>query len=176
MDALKKAEMELEKETKKQVDLIYSAAGIAFRRYWDWGALRIRRLFDLTVEVWHECGQTNEISMLQMLEDETGIEIKIPDTDKSWHELAYMNSKINVERMSRAQWIYMRQRQKQWVGAQAMACMFLALHRKYGFGPERLLRLMSQVDEIRNEFNYDRKLLTEACEREAGVVLRGAMQ
>ena len=53
-----------------------------------------------------------------------------------------------------------------------MACMFLALHRKYGFGPERLLRLMSQIDDIRIEFNYDRKALIKACEEEARVVLK----
>ena len=33
MDALRKAELELDKEMKKQVDIIYSAAAIAFARY-----------------------------------------------------------------------------------------------------------------------------------------------
>lgn len=39
MDALRKAELELDKEMKKQVDIIYSAAAIAFARYWNdgWG-------------------------------------------------------------------------------------------------------------------------------------------
>lgn len=158
MDALRKAEIELEKEMKMQVDIIYSSAAIAFARYWNdgWGPLRIRRIFDETLEAWNE----------------TGIEVKIPDTDKSWHDLAFLNSKIDMGRMSRAQWIYMRQRQKQWIGAMVMACMLLALHRKYGFGPERLLRLMSQIDDIRIEFRYDRKALIKACEEEARVVLK----
>ena len=174
MDALRKAEIELDKEMKMQVDIIYSAAAIAFARYWNdgWGPLRIRRIFDETLEVWNECGETNEMSMLEMLENETGIEVKIPDTDKSWHDLAFLNSKIDMGRMSRAQWIYMRQRQKQWIGAMVMACMLLAIHRNYGFGPERLLRLMSQIDDIRVEFRYDRKALIKACEEEARVVLK----
>lgn len=178
MDALRKAEIELDKEMKKQVDIIYSAAAIAFARYWDkgWGPLRIRRIFDETLEAWNECGETNEMSMLEMLENETGIEVKIPDTDKSWHDLAFLNAKIDMGRMNRAQWIYMRQRQKQWIGAMVMACMFLALHRKYGFGPERLLRLMNQIDDIRIEFNYDRKALIKACEEEARVVLKEALE
>ena len=174
MDALRKAELELDKEMRKQVDIIYSSAAIAFARYWNdgWGPLRIRRIFDETLEAWNECGETNEMSMLEMLENETGIEVKIPDTDKSWHDLAFLNSKIDMGRMSRAQWIYMRQRQKQWIGAMVLACMLLALHRKYGFGPERLLRLMSQIDDIRVEFRYDRKALIKACEEEARVVLK----
>ena len=178
MDALRKAELELDREMKKQVDIIYSAAAIAFARYWNdgWGPLRIRRIFDETLEAWNECGETNEMSMLEMLENETGIEVKIPDTDKSWHDLAFLNAKIDMGRMNRAQWIYMRQRQKQWIGARVMACMFLALHRKYGFGPERRLRLRGQIDDIRIEFNYDRKALIKACEEEARVVLKEALE
>ena len=178
MDALRKAELELDREMKKQVDIIYSAAAIAVARYWNdgGGPLRSRRIFDETREAWNECGETNEMSMLEMLENETGIEVKIPDTDKSWHDLAFLNAKIDMGRMNRAQWIYMRQRQKQWIGAMVMARMFLALHRKYGFGPERLLRLMSQIDDIRIEFNYDRKALIKACEEEARVVLKEALE
>lgn len=176
MDALRKAEKELEAEMHKQIDIIYGAAGVAFARYWEWGPLRIRRIFDLTLECWNECGETNEVSMLQMLEDETGIEVKIPDTDKSWHDLAFLNTKVNIGRLNRAQWIYMRQRQKQWIGAMVMACMFLALHRKYGFGPERLLRLMGQIDDIRSEFEYDRKRLVQACLDEAGVNLVSTLE
>lgn len=178
MDALKKAEKDLNEEMYKQVDIIYSSAAIAFARYWDkgWGPLRIRRLFDLTQECWDECGETNEVSMLEMVENEVGIEIRIPETDKSWHDLAFLNAKIDMGRMTKCQWIYMRQRQKQWIGAMVMACMFLALHRKYGFGPERLLRLMSQIDDIRIEFNYNRKDLVKACLEEAGVRLMDSFE
>ena len=164
MDALRKAELELDKEMKKQVDIIYSAAAIAFARYWNdgWGPLRIRRIFDETLEAWNECGETNEMSMLEMLENETGIEVKIPDTDKSWHDLAFLNAKIDMGRMNRAQWIYMRQRQKQWIGAMVMACMFLALHRKYGFGHERNMRHMGKIDEIHNDIKSELKARNKA--------------
>ena len=170
MDALKRAELELAQEIDRQVDLVYSSAGIALHRHWNWGSLRIRRLFDLTVDVWGECGGVNDTSMLQMLEDETGVELKISDTDKGWREIAFLNAKLR--RMSRAQQIYMRQRQKQWVSAQAMACMALALHRKDGFGATRIIRLMGQIDDVKEEFNFDRTCLLAACEDEAGVALR----
>lgn len=46
MDVLKRVNRELNQEMRKQVDLIYSAAAIAFARYWDkgWGPERIRRI------------------------------------------------------------------------------------------------------------------------------------
>ena len=37
-DALRDAEMALQKEMEKQVDLIYSSMAIAFKRYWNWGS------------------------------------------------------------------------------------------------------------------------------------------
>ena len=45
MDVLKRVNRELNQEMRKQVDLIYSAAAIAFARYWDEGFLikRLRR-------------------------------------------------------------------------------------------------------------------------------------
>ena len=58
-DALREADKALQKEMEKQVDMIYSAMAIAFRRYWGWGALRVRRLMDKTQETWDECGSTN---------------------------------------------------------------------------------------------------------------------
>lgn len=175
MDALKKAEKELNGEMLKQVDIIYSSVAIAFARYWQWGPLRIRRLFDVTQAAWDECGATNDRSMLQMLEDETGIDLKTAEyPDKSWRDVAYLNTEIAMDprRMTRAQWIYMRQQQKKWIGAQVLACMLLALHRKYGFGEERMARLLEQINDIRDEFSWNRKSLVKACEEEAGVDLK----
>ena len=161
-DALRDAEMALQKEMEKQVDMIYSAMAIAFKRYWNWGALRIRRLMDKTQETWDECGSTNELSMLEMLENETGIEIRNHELGKSWHDLAYLNAKID-----------MRQRQKDWVGPQVIACVLLSLYRKYGFGHVRCLRVLHQIEEIEREFNFGIKALKAACMEEAGVELKG---
>lgn len=126
MDVLKRVNRELNQEMRKQVDLIYSAAAIAFARYWD----------------------------------------------KGWRELAYLNAQIDMGQMSVAQMIYMRQRQKKWIDAMLMACLFLSLHRKYGFGKDRLVRLMGQIYEIETEYNFDRKKLVAACRTEAGVNLQ----
>lgn len=162
-------------EMLKQVDIIYSSVAIAFARYWRWGPLRIRRLFDVTQAAWDECGATNDRSMLQMLEDETGIDLKMAEyPDKSRHDVAYLTTEIAMDprRMTRPQWIYMRQQQKKWIGAQLLACMLLVLHRKYGSGEERMVRLLEQINDIRDEFSWNRKALIKACKEEAGVELK----
>lgn len=171
-DMLKEVEKKMQKEMDKQVDMCYAAMAISLYRYWGWKALRIRRLMDKTEETWNECASTNDVSMLQMLEEETGIEIKNHELGKSWHELAYLNAKINIGRMTKAQWIYMRQKQIQWIGPQVVACILLATHRKEGFGPERNLRLLNDIQEIQREFNFDVKALKKACLEETGVELK----
>lgn len=71
--------------------------------------------------------------------------------------------------MTNAQWAYMRIRQKQWIAPQIMACIMVALHRKYGFGFERLSRLYNQIDAIRTEYNLDPDKLREACREETHI-------
>lgn len=171
-DALREAETALQKELDRQVDMIYSAMALALYRYWGWRSLRIRRLMDKTQETWDECGSTNELSMLEMLENETGIEIRNHERGKSWHDLAYLNAKIDMGRMTKAQWIYMRQRQKDWIGPQVIACVLLSLYRKYGFGHVRCLRMMQQIEDVEREFHFDAKALRAACLEETGVELK----
>ena len=100
-DMLKTVEQKMQKEMETQVDMIYSAVAIALHRWWGWGALRIRRLFGLTQTTWDECAGSNEVSMLEMVENEVGIEIRIPETDKSWNDLAFLNAKIDMGRMTK---------------------------------------------------------------------------
>lgn len=172
-DALKEAEIALEREMDLQIDLIYNALALALGRYWGWGSLRIRRLMDETHKTWEECASTNEHSMIEMLELETGMELKC-ETGDSWHDLAFLNAKIpkRASNMSRAQWIYMRQRQKTWVRPQLLACVFLSLHRRYGFGAIRCIRILEQIDNIEREFNFDKAALKAACIEETRVEVR----
>lgn len=86
--------------------------------------------------------------------------------------LKRVNRELNQEMRKQVDLIYMRQRQKKWIDAMLMACLFLSLHRKYGFGKDRLVRLMGQIYEIETEYNFDRKKLVAACRTEAGVNLQ----
>lgn len=152
----------LEAEGRKQCFVMYGAVAIALWRYWGKRQLTITRLFDITGAVWHDCAQTNMHSMIEMCEKETGIEVQNGD-GKSWRDLPYLNASLNQKRMSEAQWIYMRQQQTKWIPAQVMACLMIALHRKYHFGFERLGRVYAQVEQIKAEFDNDGDRIREAC-------------
>lgn len=68
--------------------------------------------------------------------------------------------------MTNAQWVYMRQRQKQWIAAQVTACILIALHRKYGFGFDRCARIYAQIREVEAEYGMDEKKIRQACKDE----------
>jgi hypothetical protein len=72
-------------------------------------------------------------------------------------------------RMSEAQWIYMRRQQIKWIAPQVMACIMIALHRKYHFGFDRLSRFYGQIDEVRGEYNNDPDVIREECRKLTGV-------
>lgn len=171
MNAFKKASKELQQELFKQIEIIYCAAAIVMYRYYGWRKKRITDLFSETDSAWDECASTNEKSMLQIVEDETGVEMTIPESDKSWHDLAYLNGSIHMDPkdMTAAQWTYMRIRQKRWVGAQVAGCVLLALHRKHGFGYDRIVGFLGKLDDVRNEYGWDRKRLKTACRTVIGI-------
>lgn len=158
----------LEREGKRQCYIIYGASGIALYRRWNKKRLAISRLFELTSDIWQDCAATNLHSMIEMCEQETGIEIQNGE-GKSWHDLPYLNATLDQYRMTNTQWVYMRQQQIKWIAPQVMACIMIALHRKYGFGFVRLSRFYSQVDAIRAEYASDPDRLREECRRLTGI-------
>jgi len=163
----------IETEGRKQCMILYSATALALYLYWDKKKQTIISLFDITGEVWQSCASTNEKSMLCMCEEETGIEVQIGN-EKSWHDLPYLNGTFPAKPMSNAQWAYMRQQQTKWFAAQVMACLMVALHRKYGFGFDRLSRIYSQIDEIRTEYSLDGDRLRAVCLKEVGIDVHDA--
>ena len=165
-----KAENDLFEEVRKQTNIQYCAAGLALSRHWGWGTTRIDRLFELSTDVWQECGESLELSMLKMLEDETGIELILWDNGKSWHDCDFLNGKWNDSVLKDdMKWLYMRQHQKQWAGTTIQASIYLALHRREGFGPERIKRLMDQMHEIEDELHMKEIPLMNTLLKETGI-------
>lgn len=163
--AFQKANADLEAEGRKQCMLLYSATALALRRHCGKGKQAILSLFEITGSVWRSCAETNLHSMIEMCEQETGIEIQ-NGNGKSWKDLPYLNGTLNTKPMTNAQWVYMRQRQKQWIAAQVTACILIALHRKYGFGFDRCARIYVQIREIEAEYGMDEKKIQQACKDE----------
>lgn len=166
--AYQKAMEALEREGRKQCFVLYGATAMALWKHWEKRQNTITRLFDITSEVWQTCASTNEKSMIEMCETETGIEVQCGD-GKSWENLLYLNGRLPETPLTNAQMVYMRQQQKKWIAPQVMACLMVALHRKYGFGYDRLVRIYAQIKEIEYEFDSDEKKIREACFQLTGI-------
>ncbi len=166
--AYQKACDRIETEGRRQCFLLYSAAALALARHWGKKKVTIIRLFEITGEVWHACASTNMHSMIEMCEQETGIEVQ-NGSGKSWEELPYMNATLDTGKMSYAQWVYMRQQQVKWIAPQVMACLLVALHRKYGFGFDRCSKFYEQVQEIEAQYGIDPERVRAACIKETGI-------
>ena len=166
--AYQKACAKLEEEGRKQCFLLYGAAAIALYRHWGLRMVAIGRLFEITGEVWKTCACDNMKSMIEMCEEETGIEIQCGN-GKSWRDLPYLNATLDASHMTNAQFVYMRQRQVHWIAPQVMACILVALHRKYGFGFDRCSRIYTQIKEIEEEYGHDPKRVKAACLELTGV-------
>lgn len=149
MDPLTKLENQMQHEMYKQIRLYYSATAIALNVYWGWQQNRISKLLKETQKAWNECGKDNSKSMVELLEDETGVELQ-NGSGKSWREYAFLNSShpLNFRKLSRQQIYFMRRQQMTWIGSLVLACILLGIHRREGFGSERIQRLYDQIIEI----------------------------
>ena len=152
MNALKKARKELGKEQIKQIDIIYPACFIIWWQEYGWRELRIMRRFQTTREVWDECGDYGiEKSILEMLEEETGVDMQLSGVD-DWHNLAYFSKdKWDGKPLTLPQTIYMHQQQRKWIAPMLLACICISLHRDEGWGGDRIAKFISQVDALRME-------------------------
>lgn len=166
--AFQKANADLEAEGRKQCFLLYSATALALYRHWGKRKQTILSLFEITGDVWHSCASTNDYSMIEMCYQETGITVT-NESGKDWEDLLYLNGKFPDKPMTNAQWVYMRQQQKKWIAPQVMACIMVALHRKYGFGFDRLSRIYSQIQDIEAEFAHNPERIQKAARELTGI-------
>lgn len=166
MNSLQKLDDRLRKEILEQTLSIYGAAGIVLWEH-GWRERKIKALYDLTESIWHECGMHGtKKSMLEMLEEETGVEMRLEENGRSYHEIDYLNGKLQkyrLDRMTKAQFMFMRQGQIRWVKALVQACLFLALHRKYGYGATRMQRLLDEIFKVQDDNGNDYKKIAAQC-------------
>ena len=165
---LRKAEQQMNEEHDKQDRILRAAALITMHRRWKWREKRLLGLLEMIDEVISECGDTKQKSMIQMLDEETGIELQIGD-GKSWKELAFLNAEIDIGKLTMPKLIYMRQQELKWIPSLITAYILLALHRKCGFGSDRCSRVYAQIWEVADEYEWDGQKLTEACRLETGI-------
>lgn len=166
-----RSEKQLERETLKQIDIIYAATAIALWEKDGWRTERLCRLFDVSESIWNQCGETLDESIMTMLEKETGLEMKLVmnGQERSYKEFCFVNPDKTFNNMTWAAYVYMRKKQAAWLGAGVQAGIFLALHRKYGYGFERLSRVYAWTGEFRKEYKDNPEALRKAMLRICGI-------
>ncbi len=92
------------------------------------------------MEVWGECADAGDKkSMMQMLEEETGIEIQLTGYDKSFHELSYLDAKAwDGHAPSVPELIYIRHQKKKWIAPQILAAICISMYRDEHMGIDRI--------------------------------------
>ena len=155
-------------ETNKQIDIIYHAAALALFRYHGWTNEQINDLIaNVSQSIWDECKGNNQMSMLQMLDEETGIELMNDTTNQHWYEVIYLNSALDDGRsLSPFAWVRMRQKQLTWIPAQITACILMSLYRKEGWKVDSLGKLFQQLEDIKHEYHLDGDLIRQVCDEE----------
>ncbi len=164
--AIQKAEAEIIREGDRQLDIQVCAAMLALSRFWNWKKEELVKLADIHREIWNEVGSDNDISMLQLLDEECDIELTNME-GVSYKEFKFLNTAIDDgSELTPQQWLVMRMHQKEWLECQIMACIFLGMYRKEGWSAKRVKELMDRMQEIKSDFDYKEKELIKAVNEE----------
>lgn len=157
----------LEKEGDKWAVVLYSGLALTMYRNWNMKKTAVTRLVDVTWDAWQECAVDYDSSIIKMCEAETGIEVQ-NGSGTSWRDVPYLSGE-SLGDMTEEQWLYMRQQQIKWVKPSIMACILIGLHRKYGFGYDRCMRVYQQIQEIEEEYKDNTKRICRAALEEVGI-------
>lgn len=167
--AIQKAEAEIEKEGDKQLDLQMCSAMLALSRYWNWKKEQLQELQKMQQDIWHEVGQNNDLSMIQLLDEECDIELTNHE-GTSYREFKFLYTPIDDgHELSPQEWIIMRNKQKQWTECQVMACIFLGMSRKAHWSVRRIKELMDRMQDIKESYDYNPKKLSRAVMEECKI-------
>lgn len=165
---LRALEKQIQLEGEKSLDIVMCSTIIALYRYYGWRQERLSKLLDIHQEVWNEVAADNDKSVLKLLDEECNIELTNHE-GVSYRNVIFLNSDIDEgKELNPFQWLYMRQNQIKWIETQITGCVCLAMHRKEGWGFKRVEELLNHIQDVKEEFNYDRKRILDAAYKETG--------
>ena len=157
MRQIAQAEKELMDGAVRWLDIVMCSSIIALSRYWGWKKDRLSKLQEIQEEVWNEVASDNDVSMIQLLDAECGIELTNHE-GVSYRDVIYLNTAIDDGvQLTKYQYLAMRRNQAKWTEAQITACIILAMHRKEGWGFKRARELLEKMQQIKEEYNYDQE-------------------
>ena len=169
MRQIAQAEKELMDGAVRWLDIVMCSSIIALSRYWGWKKDRLSKLQEIQEEVWNEVASDNDVSMIQLLDAECGIELTNHE-GVSYRDVIYLNTAIDDGvQLTKYQYLAMRRNQAKWTEAQITACIILAMHRKEGWGFKRARELLERMQQIKEEYDYDQEKLIAAAKSECDI-------
>lgn len=170
---LSKAEKELEKAAELVCDMTYGCLALALHKYYGYGQKRIFKVMDKAAETSAEVGKDLDLSMLQLLEQETGIEIRMDDGSR-WEDKIFLNaSKWDGTIRSYAQMISVRRAQIKWLEPTVLAECLMGMHKREKFGQDRLADLYKHIISIKTEYNRDIIRISEQLKEQLNIKIIG---
>lgn len=177
MDALKKVEKELDTAAGVAMQLGFYRTILVLNLNYGWKKLRIERFLDKASEIYGECRGDSTKSLVQMCDEETGIEVR-NENGESYLNTTYLcqekwdQEKPKFERapamVQKSYYISVRQHMKKWMYAQIMASIILALHRKEGWSFDRIERFLTEHDKLKEQ-GQSIEQLKECVENRTGM-------
>ncbi len=168
-----KSYRELQAEVRRQTGIIFPAAVVALWTGFGWRQKRVSDLLERVKDVLDELADDpQERSLIQVLDEETGIEMRLDGEKRTWREISYLNGRLwkrDKHRLNAAQIILANTNQKKYVAVNLLSAFCVALHRHFGFGYERLSRFIAAVDAIRHEHNNNAEAYTALFEQKTGM-------
>ncbi|MBQ0112442.1 MAG: hypothetical protein KBT03_04850 [Bacteroidales bacterium] len=174
---VKKADEKLTRYAQIEMDLVYFGTCIVLNKDYGWQKKRLKRLVDVAGEIFTECSGMDK-SLVEMCQDETGIEFR-NRKGESWEEKPYLSTAVwgkmqdkfysMPRHMQQAWMIRMKKCQEDWMRAQIMASVAMALHRKELWGYSRISKFVQLVEESIADFNDDNRAMLEEVNTRTGL-------
>lgn len=175
MNKVNKSHAELQAEVKKQMKIIFPSAIIAMWSF-GWRTKKISGVLNAVKATMDEALRScADKSMIEILDDETGVELTIDEKGRSWREIIYLNSELwkkHKNRFSPAGVILANISQKKYVAPNTIAAFLITLHRMYGYGHERLSRFAAVLDDVRRELGENPNLYSKKLSEITGLDVR----
>lgn len=127
-----KAEIQLQDEYNKWMNIIFPSAITTLWQKYGWRYKRIYRLIERMQDVYKECSVDPDMSILKMLDNEVGLDLRIVD-EKSWKDYCVLNSDLRRKRLP-AEILHMKKKETEWAHASILSIVLLGLYRKERWG------------------------------------------
>lgn len=176
-DALKNAMKANAKQTEELAKKIYAC--MAIELYKDgWRDKRLENMCKSIRGVYDDLKHEDK-SAVEILAEETGVELMSENSNKHWYEVPYLNGKVwddylekHMNKVNKAYLVAVQLKMRDWIRPQIYATVFTALHRLYGYGDKRIADMYRRMYGFEQEKNFDAGAVIKELEELTGLTVR----